>query len=169
MLASRPPREPRGSPSGPGPRSESLARCLDGNPGRSNAVAVKRRKSLSVDAQVSRLGPLVEAVVNAVLDTPGSTAPDVRRRVRDASGAADAAGGADAAGEDLLPQSRAASARAASYLATVRQHAYRVVDGDVEGLTLAGLDDDAVFELTAAAALGEAQRRLDAGLSALKA
>jgi hypothetical protein len=126
-------------------------------------VAVKRRNSLSVDAQVSRLGPLVEAVVNAVLDTPGSTAPDVRRRVRDASG------GADAAGQDLLPQSRAASARAASYLAKVRQHAYRVVDGDVEGLTLAGLDDDAVFELTAAAALGEAQRRLDAGLSALKA
>lgn len=113
-----------------------------------------------MDAQVSRLGPLVEAVVRAVLDTPGSTAPDVRRRVHGVSGSA---------GEGLLPQGQAANDLAASYLAKVRQHAYRVVDGDVEGLTRAGLDDDAIFELTAAAALGEAQRRLDTGLSALRA
>jgi alkylhydroperoxidase family enzyme len=95
---------------------------------------------------VSRLGPLVDALVGAVLDTPGATSPATRRRVRD--GATD--------DEVFGP-----------YLAKVRQHAYRVVDADVDALTAAGLSDDAIFELTAAAALGEAQRRLAAGLALL--
>jgi hypothetical protein len=44
------------------------------------------------------------------------------------------------------------------YLAKVRQHAYRVVDADLEALTDAGLSDDAIFEVTTAAALGDAER-----------
>jgi hypothetical protein len=53
------------------------------------------------------------------------------------------------------------------YLDKVRRHAYRVVDEDVAGLRASGLDDDAIFELTFAAALGVAAERLEAGLALL--
>ena len=55
----------------------------------------------------------------------------------------------------------------AQYVAMVRQHAYRVTDADITALRAHGLSDDAIFELTVAAALGEGQRRLAAGLALL--
>jgi alkylhydroperoxidase family enzyme len=55
----------------------------------------------------------------------------------------------------------------ARYVAMVREHAYRVTDADIKALRAYGLSDDAIFELTVAAALGEAQRRLAAGLALL--
>ena len=55
----------------------------------------------------------------------------------------------------------------AQYVAMVRQRAYRVTDADITALRAHGLSDDAIFELTLAAALGEAQRRLIAGLALL--
>jgi len=55
----------------------------------------------------------------------------------------------------------------AHYVDVVRRHAYRVTDEDVERLRAEGLDDDAIFELTVAAALGAGTERLDAGLSLL--
>jgi alkylhydroperoxidase family enzyme len=97
-----------------------------------------------VPGEVSRLGPLVDALVGAVLDTPGATTSATRRRARDGTTDEEVVG---------------------PYLAKVRRHAYRFADADVEALTAAGLSDDAIFEMTvAAAALGEAQRRLAAGL-----
>jgi alkylhydroperoxidase family enzyme len=54
-----------------------------------------------------------------------------------------------------------------SYVAKVAQHAYRVTDEDVAALKRAGHSDDAIFELTAAAALGAAILRLERGLIAL--
>ncbi|HET6686128.1 MAG TPA: hypothetical protein VFH02_06335 [Jiangellaceae bacterium] len=102
--------------------------------------------SPSAAGVVSRLGPHVEALVRAVLDSPGATTPAVRREARDGH----------ASDEVFGP-----------YLAKVRQHAYRVVDADVEALTTKGLSDDAIFEVTVAAALGEAERRLETGLSLL--
>src|SRR5713226_3558703 len=53
------------------------------------------------------------------------------------------------------------------YLQKVREHAYRVVDRDVEALREAGWSEDALFEATIATAVGEGLRRLDAGLAAL--
>lgn len=47
--------------------------------------------------------------------------------------------------------------------------ATQVSDADVAALRAEGLDDRAIFELTAAAAVGEAGRRLDAALAALTA
>lgn len=44
---------------------------------------------------------------------------------------------------------------------------YRVTDADITALRVHGLSDDAIFELTVAAALGEAERRLAAGLALL--
>ena len=101
----------------------------------------------SVVAVVSRLGPHVEALVKAVLESPGATTPAVHRQVRDGN-----------ANDELF----------GPYLAKVRQHAYRVVDADVQALTAQGMSDDAIFEVTIAAALGEAERRLDAGLAVLE-
>ena len=53
------------------------------------------------------------------------------------------------------------------YVELVRTHADRVTDGDVERLRAVGLDDDAIFELTVAAALGAATERLRRGLALL--
>lgn len=55
----------------------------------------------------------------------------------------------------------------AHYVDVVRKHAYRITDEDVERLRDAGLDDDAIFEMTVAAALGAGAERLRAGLSLL--
>jgi alkylhydroperoxidase family enzyme len=49
----------------------------------------------------------------------------------------------------------------AGYLRKVREHAYAVVDSDVETLKAAGLSEEEIFEQTVAAAIGEGLRRLD--------
>ena len=53
------------------------------------------------------------------------------------------------------------------YVETLRQHAYKLTDRDLEELARAGWTDGQVFELTITAAFGAARRRLDAGLAAL--
>jgi len=55
----------------------------------------------------------------------------------------------------------------AHYVEVVRRHAYRITDEDVQRLRDAGLDDDAIFEMTVAAALGAGVERLRAGLALL--
>ena len=54
-----------------------------------------------------------------------------------------------------------------SYVAKVGEHAYKVTDEDVEALKRVGYSEDAIFEITAAAALGAAITRLERGLIAL--
>jgi hypothetical protein len=98
----------------------------------------------------TRMDALREAVARvreAVLDGPGATSAQARR---------DAFAG------------RAGAPVVARYVELVRAHAYRVTDEDVDGLRGAGLDDDAIFELTVAAALGAAAERLEAGLALLR-
>jgi alkylhydroperoxidase family enzyme len=51
-----------------------------------------------------------------------------------------------------------------SYVEKVAKHAYRVTDADIEALKRAGHSEDAIFEVTAAAALGAAILRLERGL-----
>ena len=99
--------------------------------------------SATVAGVISRLGPHVDALARAVLGSPGATTPAVRRQARDGKTADEVIG---------------------PYLVKVRQHAFRVVDADIDALTNAGLGDDAIFEVTVAGALGEAERRLEAGL-----
>jgi alkylhydroperoxidase family enzyme len=57
---------------------------------------------------------------------------------------------------------------AEAYADTVRRHAYRVTDAQVEALLEAGLTQDEVFEVTVAAAVGAGLERLDAGLRAMQ-
>ena len=81
-----------------------------------------------------------ERVTEAVLESEGVLPAYVRRAI---------ARGEDPA--DLAP-----------LLAKVRAHAYRIVDGDVEGL-----DTDVVFEAVLAAALAEGDLRRRAALKAI--
>jgi len=69
---------------------------------------------------------------------------------------------------DAAQPNRPIPAKAAAYAATVRRHAYRVTDAQVEALRAAGLSEDDIFELTVAAAVGAGLARLDAGLQALR-
>jgi len=62
---------------------------------------------------------------------------------------------------------RAEDSTVEHYVDLVRRHAYRITDGDVERVRDAGLDDDAIFELTVAAAVGAGEERLRVGLSLL--
>ncbi len=81
-----------------------------------------------------------ERVAEAVLESEGSLPAYVRRAI--------------ARGED--------PANLAPLLAKVRAHAYRIVDGDVEGL-----DTDVVLEAVLAASLGSGEERRRAALKAI--
>lgn len=55
------------------------------------------------------------------------------------------------------------------YVTKIRgTNSYRITDDDVQELQGAGYSQDAIFEITIAAAFGAATERLEAGLDALK-
>lgn len=54
------------------------------------------------------------------------------------------------------------------FVDTVAANAWRVTDADVDALKRAGHSEDAIFEVTAAAALGAAIMRLERGLIVLE-
>ena len=90
----------------------------------------------------------VSRTTHAVLDSPGVSSTAVRwaafhRRI-----------------EELPVELRA-------YVEKVARHAYRVTDEDVAALQRSGHSEDAIFEVTAAAALGAAIMRLERGLIVL--
>jgi alkylhydroperoxidase family enzyme len=95
---------------------------------------------------LERLRTRTEALTRAILDGDGVTAPEARREAFDGAPA-----------DPLIGR----------YVDLVRWHAYRIADSDVAALRDAGLGEDAVFELTAAAALGAGMQRLRAGLALL--
>ena len=103
------------------------------------------RDDPAADQQV-RLRDAVRHMAAAVLDGEGATAVEDRH--------AAFAGRAD-------------DAAASHDVGLVRSHPARVTDADIEHLRAAGLDDDAIFELTVAAALGAGMDRLPAGLAVL--
>ena len=86
-------------------------------------------------------------LVDAVLQTPGDTSPEVRRTVLERA---------------------TAPGPLAAYVSSVTQHAYKITDTDVAQLRHAGHSDDALFEITVAAAVGAALYRLDRGMAALR-
>lgn len=88
----------------------------------------------------------IAALRRAVLETWGAATLDQR-----------------AATESAAPTGTAADA----CLEKVRHASYRIVDADIDALRTAGMTEDAVFELTLAAALGEATRTFDRSMRAL--
>ena len=95
-----------------------------------------------------RYTELIARTTHAVLETAGTTAPKLRWAIAHHR-------------TDEIPPALTA------YVDKVRQHAYRVTDADVETLKRAGYSEDAIFEITASAAMGAALLRLERGLIAL--
>ena len=95
-----------------------------------------------------RYRELVAHTTHAVLESPGHTEAKLRWAI------------AHHRAEDIPPA-------LASYVDKVREHAYKVTDQDVEALKSAGYSEDAIFEITASAALGAALLRLERGLITL--
>lgn len=103
------------------------------------------KEPAATPASSTRYDDYVTRTTHAVLDSPGMTPNALRwaafhRRM------------------DELP------AELRPYVEKVAKHAYRVTDEDVEALKRAGYSEDAIFEVTAAAALGAAILRLERGL-----
>ena len=96
---------------------------------------------------MDRFAPQRAAVTAAILDAPGVTSAAARAAAH--AGTGDGAIGA--------------------YVDTVTRHAYRTTDALVAALRAAGQDDAAIFELTVAAAVGQAGRQLASALAALAA
>ncbi len=92
----------------------------------------------------------LEALKKSVLEQPGTVPQALRQAASRNDGAA-------------LPEALRA------YVDTVERHAYKVTDQDVEALKQAGYSEEQLFEITVAAALGAALRRLEAGLAPLAA
>jgi alkylhydroperoxidase family enzyme len=100
--------------------------------------------------------------MTALLATPGATSRELRRAVlARATELGGGAGGASAVGNEL-------PAALTAYVDKVARHAYKVTDDDVAALQRAGNSDDALFEMTVAAAVGAALGRLERGLAAVR-
>lgn len=100
---------------------------------------------------------LTRRLIESILTTPGHTTEAVRRTVM----ARAAKPGGPGSAEGLPPSLDA-------YVTKVARHAYRVTDDDVADLQRGGNTDDALFEITVAAAVGAALARLDRGLTTLQ-
>ena len=97
---------------------------------------------------MNRYDAYITRTTHSVLDSRGETPSELRwaafhRRM-----------------DDLPPALR-------PYVEKVARHAYKVTDEDVEALKAAGYSEDAIFEVTASAALGAALTRLERGLITL--
>ena len=89
----------------------------------------------------------IELLRHAVVHAPGAAERDIRRAAYEG---------------DWLPPPLG------PFLDKVRDDPVAVTDADVEALRAAGYSEDAILELTAAAAVGAAGRRYDVGLRALR-
>jgi hypothetical protein len=102
----------------------------------------------------------VSQLIEAVCTTAGDTAPELRRAVK-----ARSSGHADGAKPENLVT---IPLELETYVDKVSNHAFKVMDEDINALLQAGYSEDAVFEITLSAALGAGIGRLDQGLNALK-
>lgn len=109
---------------------------------------------------MARYERLLEELVEGVLRGPGESAPALRQ---DVEAIAASWGGADKVETRTLPEPLAA------YIEKVSRHAYRVTDEDLAALKAAGYGEDAIFELTVAAAVGAGRARVERGLAVLDA
>jgi alkylhydroperoxidase family enzyme len=103
---------------------------------------------------------MMERLRAAILETPGDTEPTLRKAVESFAAAL---GGRESGSAVELPD------ELVPCLDKVAKHAYKVTDEDVTRLRRAGYSEDAIFELTLAAALGATRARLELGLQAMGA
>jgi hypothetical protein len=106
-----------------------------------------------------RYREFVERLRTAVLTGAGTTERSARAAV--ASRAAALSG-------SRTPADGAVPATIAGFVDKVARRAYTVTDEDVRALRQGGYSEDAIFEVTASAAVGAALGRLERGLAALR-
>lgn len=101
----------------------------------------------------------IQTLVDSVLNSRGDSDPELRRAVeqRAAAHAGRSSGSDVQLAEELV-----------TYVDKIAQHAYKVIDADIEALRDAGYSEDAIFELTLSAALGAGIARLNRGITAMK-
>jgi hypothetical protein len=95
-----------------------------------------------------RYDALITKTTHAILEAPGATEPKLRWSIF----------------HNRLDDVPVSIRR---YVEKVRQNAWKVSDADVQSLKTAGFSEDAIFEITVAAASGAAIMRLERGLIAL--
>ncbi len=93
------------------------------------------------------------ALTRAVLESPGTLEPGLRGSACDSA--------------RINSDASKPPADWAPLISKIATEAYKITDADIAALHDAGYDDDAIFEMTLAAALGSAQSRLRFGLAAL--
>ncbi len=107
----------------------------------------------------NRYATHTQALIDAVLNSPGETDPGLRHAVEaqsaQLSGCPSQHGGH--VPQELVP-----------YIKKVALHAYKTTDKDFEALRGVGYSEDEIFELTLSAALGAGMARLECGLAALR-
>jgi alkylhydroperoxidase family enzyme len=100
----------------------------------------------------------VEKVLATLSEATGHTSPEIRRAILTFC-----RGDADPSREGAaIPEALR------DYAEKVSLDATRVTDEDVAALKSAGYDEDAIFEVTVAAALGAGVTRMEHGLAALR-
>ena len=99
---------------------------------------------------------LFERLLTIPLSAKGVTPAETRAEVADRAGAPPSEGSGSPSALDR-------------YLDKVAHAPYKVTDEDWQSMRQEGLADEAIFELTLAAALGAARHRLNVGLAALRA
>jgi len=103
--------------------------------------------------------PRLKKVLDALFSNDGSR-PDLRRAA--VARAAALSGGAIPAG-DTLPDALA------GWVEKVARQAWKITDEDVAALRAAGFDEDAIFEITIAAAAGAGLARYQVAVRAIEA
>lgn len=109
-----------------------------------------------------RYDELVARLRRAVLSGAGTTEPGLRQAVEQRAAVIGGRTGGET--EEIGPIPSDLS----DFVSKVIRHADQVTDQDVERLQQAGYSEDAIFEVTLAAALGAGMGRLERGLAALK-
>ena len=103
---------------------------------------------MDVTARLERLSSAATALRLAVLDSPATIPVDVRRAA--------------------FAGSLEAPAALTEYVALVEEQPYRVTEARLLELRSTSMSEDGIFEVTVAAALGAAQRRLDGAVELLE-
>jgi hypothetical protein len=104
----------------------------------------------------------VRRLRTAVLDGPGAVDPAVRAAVEARAARTGGRPGADPAAAAAVPPGLRA------FVDRVAERAWEVTDEDVAALRRAGREEDEIFEVAVAAALGAGAARLERGLAALR-
>jgi alkylhydroperoxidase family enzyme len=109
---------------------------------------------------MSRLDELFQRLRNHTLTLPGHTDPALRQAIEQR--VAQASGRRRGAKEGAIP------AALHSYLDKLTRNAYKITEDDLAALHQAGYSDDAIYELSIAAAVGAGAARLERGLEAVR-